>query len=69
MPIRLERDALGEVAVDAARRWGAQTQRSLANFPIGVARFTSGRPVIRALGLVKQAAARANAELGVLADD
>jgi fumarate hydratase class II len=66
---RQERDALGEVAVDAARLWGAQTQRSIANFPIGVQRFRWGRPVIRALGLVKQSAARANAELGELPAD
>jgi fumarate hydratase, class II len=64
---RIEKDALGEVAVPAARLWGAQTQRSIDNFPIGVARFGWGRPVIRAFGLVKQCAARANAELGVLA--
>ena len=69
MATRIEHDALGNVAVDAARLWGAQTQRSIANFPIGVERFRFGRPVIRALGLVKQAAARANAALGVLAAD
>jgi fumarate hydratase class II len=63
---RIERDSMGEVEVPADRLWGAQTQRSIANFPIGVARFRFGRPVIRALGLVKQAAARANAELGEL---
>jgi fumarate hydratase class II len=66
---RTERDSLGEVAVPADRLWGAQTQRSIDNFPIGVARFRFGRPVIRALGLVKQAAARANAELGELSRD
>ena len=64
---RIEKDALGEVAVPAARLWGAQTQRSIDNFPIGVARFAFGRPVIRAFGVVKQAAARANAALSVLA--
>jgi fumarate hydratase class II len=67
--IRIERDSLGEVAVPADRLWGAQTQRSIENFPIGVPRFRFGRPVIRALGLVKQAAARANAELGELPGD
>ncbi|HEX4886089.1 MAG TPA: class II fumarate hydratase [Casimicrobiaceae bacterium] len=66
---RIERDAMGEVAVPADRLWGAQTQRSIANFPIGVLRFRWGRPVIRALGLVKQAAARANADLGELPPD
>ena len=53
----------------AHRLWGAQTQRSIDNFPIGVSRFAFGRPVVRALGLVKQAAARANVELGVLPPD
>jgi fumarate hydratase class II len=66
---RVEKDALGEVPVPAHRLWGAQTQRSVDNFPIGVARFAFGRPVVRAFGLVKQAAARANAELGVLPND
>ena len=66
---RIEKDALGEVPVPAHRLWGAQTQRSIDNFPIGVARFAFGRPVVRAFGLVKQAAARANAELGTLPAD
>ena len=66
---RIEKDALGEVPVPAHRLWGAQTQRSVDNFPIGVARFAFGRPVVRAFGIVKQASARANAELGVLAQD
>src|SRR5690606_36034874 len=63
---RIERDSMGEIAVPAERLWGAQTQRSIENFPIGMSRFRFSRPVIRALGLVKQAAARANAELGEL---
>jgi len=63
---RTEKDALGEVRVPAAHLWGAQTQRSIDNFPIGVGRFHWGRPVVRAFGLVKLAAARANAKLGVL---
>jgi len=66
---RIEKDALGEVPVPAHRLWGAQTQRSVDNFPIGVARFAFGRAVIRAFGIVKQAAARANVELGVLPAD
>src|SRR5687767_6886462 len=66
---RIERDSLGNVAVPAHRLWGAQTQRSIENFPIGVARFRFGRPVIRALGRVKQAAARANVALGELPQD
>ena len=66
---RIEKDALGEVPVAAARLWGAQTQRSIDNFPIGVARFGWGRPVIRAFGLVKQCAARVNVDLRELAPD
>ena len=66
---RIEKDALGEVPVPAHRLWGAQTQRSIDNFPIGVARFAFGRPVVRAFGIVKLAAARTNVELGVLAAD
>ncbi|MEP7328341.1 MAG: class II fumarate hydratase [Betaproteobacteria bacterium] len=67
--MRIEKDALGEVPVPGHRLWGAQTQRSIDNFPIGVARFAFGRPVVRAFGIVKQAAARTNAALGVLAAD
>jgi fumarate hydratase class II len=57
---RIEHDALGEVHVPADRLWGAQTERSRENFPIGVERFRFTRPVIRALGILKHAAARAN---------
>jgi fumarate hydratase class II len=63
---RREHDSLGEVEVPADRLWGAQTQRSVGNFPIGRPRFVWGRGVIRAFGLVKKAAAEANAELGSL---
>ena len=64
MSTRIERDTMGEVAVESSRYWGAQTQRSLQNFEIGEIRF--GRPVIRALGILKHAAATVNAELGEL---
>src|SRR5712672_2065935 len=64
--VRMEEDALGEVGVAAEHLWGAQTQRSHMNFPIGVERFRWGRPVIRALGILKKCAARANGELGQL---
>ena len=67
--IRVETDSLGEVRVPAARLWGAQTQRSIENFPIGVDRFRMGRPVIRALGLLKKGCALANLELGQLPAD
>jgi len=61
---RIEEDALGNVEVPAEHLWGAQTQRSHMNFPIGVERFRWGRPVIRALGILKKCAALANGELG-----
>jgi fumarate hydratase, class II len=65
-PHRTESDSLGPVAVPAERLWGAQTERARVNFPIGVARFRWGRPVIKALGIVKKCAALANGELGEL---
>jgi fumarate hydratase class II len=61
---RIESDSMGQVEVQADRYWGAQTQRSLQNFKIGGHRF--GRPVIRAFGIVKKAAALTNAGLGKL---
>jgi fumarate hydratase class II len=67
--VRIEKDSLGEVAVPADRLWGAQTQRSTINFRIGTDRFVWGRPVIRALGILKKAAALANCELGLLPKD
>jgi len=63
---RTETDSLGPVEVPADRYWGAQTQRAMGHFPIGVGRFRWQRPMIRALGLVKKAAAKANGELEVL---
>ena len=66
---RREHDSLGAIDVPADRLWGAQTQRSLENFPIGRQRFVWGRAVIRALGIVKKAAADANRALGELPPD
>src|SRR5579864_7426204 len=63
---RIEEDALGDVQVPGEHLWGAQTQRSHMNFPIGVERFRWGRPVIRALGILKKCAALANGQLGQL---
>ncbi len=61
---RIERDSMGELKVPADALYGAQTQRAVDNFPI------SGLPMprefIRALGLIKSAAAQANADLGHL---
>ncbi|MDR1828206.1 MAG: class II fumarate hydratase [Methylobacteriaceae bacterium] len=64
--VRIESDSMGTIEVPADKYWGAQTQRSVQNFPIGVDRFKWGRPVIHALGVLKKAAALANAELGQL---
>jgi fumarate hydratase, class II len=61
---RTETDTFGPIEVPAEHYWGAQTQRSLQNFAIGDERMPA--PVIHALGVVKQAAALANAELGLL---
>ncbi len=69
MKMRREHDSLGEIDVPADRLWGAQTQRSLENFPIGRPRFVWGRAVIRALGIVKKAAADANRALGELSPE
>src|SRR6478672_10397865 len=65
--MRVEHDSMGEVQVPADALWRAQTQRAVENFPI------SGRPLehehLQALARVKAAAARVNAELGVLDQD
>ncbi len=61
---RVETDSMGEVAVPADRYWGAQTQRSLENFRIGGERMPPA--LIRALGIQKKAAAKANIALGAL---
>jgi fumarate hydratase, class II len=62
--VRVETDTFGPIEVPADRYWGAQTQRSLENFRIGTE--TMPPPLIRALGIVKQAAARVNREHGTL---
>ena len=67
MATRIERDTMGEIEVASDRYWGAQTQRSLENFEIGEIRFT--RPMIRAFGLLKKAAAEVNRDLGLLPPD
>jgi fumarate hydratase class II len=63
---RIEHDSMGELQVPADALWGAQTQRAVENFPV------SGRPLprgfIRALGLVKTAAADVNTGFGLLSD-
>lgn len=62
--VRVESDSLGDVEVPANHYWGAQTQRSIENFPIGSE--TMPASIVRALGIVKKAAAQANMDLGVL---
>src|SRR5882762_8963269 len=64
---RIETDSMGEIEVPADKYWGAQTQRSLLHFNIGDDRMP--RAMIRALGILKKAAARVNADLGKLAAD
>ncbi|GIW27734.1 MAG: class II fumarate hydratase [Meiothermus ruber] len=66
MGYRIETDTMGEVQVEESRYWGAQTQRSLQNFPIGQERFKMPRSIIRAMGILKKGAALANADLGEL---
>ena len=58
---RIERDSMGEMKVPAERYWGAQTQRSYQNFPIGWEKMPA--EIIRAFALLKKAAAQANHEL------
>lgn len=69
MAHRIERDSMGDVEVAADRYWGAQTQRSLGNFDIGRDTFVWGPAMVAALGILKKAAAQANAELGQLPAD
>lgn len=64
--MRHETDSMGEIMVADDCYWGAQTERSKTNFPIGVARFKFTRPLIRALGILKKSAAKANMDLGEL---
>ena len=61
---RMEHDSMGQVRVPAAALWGAQTQRSYQNFPIGTETMPQG--IVRAFAILKKAAAQANAQLGTL---
>ena len=60
MEYRIEHDSMGEVKVPTGRYWGAQTQRSVENFPIGVGLETMPREITHAFGILKKAAAMAN---------
>ena len=64
MDFRIETDSMGEIKVPSNKYYGAQTARSLMNFKIGGERFP--REMIRALGILKKAAALTNKELGIL---
>ena len=61
---RIEKDTMGQMTVPANAYWGAQTQRAVENFPISGYRF--GRRFVRAMGLIKQASAKVNQQLGKL---
>ena len=61
---RIEKDSMGEMTVPADALHGASTHRAVLNFPVSGYRFP--RPFIRALGLIKWAAAKANQDLGLL---
>lgn len=67
MEFRIEKDTMGEVKVPSDKYYGAQTARSLMNFKIGGDKFP--REMIRALGILKKAAALANKELGTLSPE
>ena len=60
MEYRIEHDSMGQVNVPAEKYWGAQTQRSVENFPIGVGIETMPREITHAFGILKKAAAMAN---------
>src|SRR6201998_1234848 len=63
-PTRTEKDSMGEMTLPAARLHGPSPHRAVLNFPVSGYRFS--RPFIRALGLIKWAAAQANQDLGLL---
>ena len=63
MEYRIEHDSMGEIKVPADKLWGAQTQRSIENFKIGVGRETMPNEIIHAFGILKKAAAMVNNKL------
>ena len=67
MEYRMEKDTMGEIKVPSDKYYGAQTARSLMNFKIGGEKFP--REIIRALGILKKAAALTNNELGILSSE
>ncbi|MFC3039539.1 class II fumarate hydratase [Virgibacillus xinjiangensis] len=67
MEFRVERDTLGEINVPADKYWGAQTQRSKQNFPIGNEQMPT--EIVKAFAILKKSAAKANNELGLLEEE
>ena len=63
MEYRIEHDSMGEIKVPADKLWGAQTERSFENFRIGTGIETMPREITHAFGILKKAAALANASL------
>ena len=68
MNYRIEKDTMGEVKLPEDKYWGAQTQRSITNFPIGPA-ASMPKEIIQAFGYLKKAAAKTNASLGVISEE
>ena len=66
---RTEKDTMGMVEVPEEKYWGAQTQRSKQNFPIGDERMRMPLEIIRAFAILKKASAITNSDLGVLSKD
>ena len=67
--MRVERDSMGEIQLPAQAYYGSQTQRAVENFPITGIHLAHFPQLIRALAMVKQAAARANHRLDLLPDE
>jgi fumarate hydratase class II len=67
MNVRIEKDSIGEIAVEADKLWGAQTQRSYQNFKIGIEKMPL--EVVHALAMIKKGAARVNQKLGKMEND
>src|SRR5436190_23463372 len=65
--VRTETDSMGPIDVASDKYWGAQTERSLHHFSIGAEHFP--RPLIRAFGIIKKAAAMVNGDLGALSPE
>ncbi|KHE72890.1 lyase family protein, partial [Halobacillus sp. BBL2006] len=67
MDYRIEKDTIGEIKVPSEKYWGAQTQRSKQNFPIGDEKMP--KEIVEGFAILKKSAARANYELGLLEEE